>query len=510
MVPAMPRLATLVRSCALAVALATAGCGTGNDEAPRAELRVDMIGDLGPVVADATQVGLVDLDSAGNVVPGLATSWRVSDDGRSIIFRLRDAQWEDGRKLTAGDVVAVYRRVFERRSQHPLKELLLGIEGAPEVASGRRPPRSLGVNDPLPNIVEIRLTSPQPELLQLLAHPSMTVSRRGDPPPSNGAFTLADPAARPLVLRRNPTYFDAGAVALGRVTLTATADPVAAVGRYRRGEADMVIGSALAGLGEARTATAGLVVEPAWGTYGYIANQRRGALTDARVRRALAMAVERDAIVTRLFAIPAMAPNTGLTPATLPAYPDPARPDWNGWTAEGRLAEAQRLLAEAGYGADKPLTLRLALPLGREHAAVAAAVAAQWAPLGVRVGAETRDEAGHVRAIARGDFELALAERLAPADAPLFFLAPFRCGGIAGACNREAERLLDAARTAPDLTLRTQSIRLAERLLVDDTPAIMLFTPVRWSLIDPRVSGWAPNALGAHPFSRLDKLPEPR
>lgn len=494
----------------LLMALLLAACGESEDKAPRAELRVDTLADLEEAVADATQAGLVDLDSNGEVVPALATSWRVSDDGRSIIFRLRDATWEDGRAITAGDVVAVYRRALAPGSKHPLRDLLAGIENAPAVLAGRRPARSLGVADPLPNIVELRLTAPQPALLQLLAHPGMAIVRRGNPPPANGAFKLEDAKARPLRLDRNPDYFDADGVALARVTLSAASDPVAAIARFRRGETDIVTGGATLGLGEARTVPGTLRLDPGWGVYGYVANMKRAPLADPRVRRALSMLLDRNAITGRLFAIPAMVAVTGLAPSTLPGDGDPPRPDWSDWLPDARLAEAQRLLAEAGFGADKPLTVEVVLPPGREHAAVLAAVAAQWAQLGVRVRAVTRSPAGFEKARARGDYDLALVERFAPADAPLFFLDPFRCGARSGPCNPEADRLLDEARATHDLSQRAQLIRRAGQLMVDDAPAIMLFAPVRWSLVDPRVSGWSSNALGAHPLARLDKLPDRR
>lgn len=494
----------------LLTALLLAACGGSGDKAPRAELRVDTLAPLDEAVADATQVGLVDLDSNGQVVPALATSWRVSDDGRSIIFRLRDAQWEDDRPVTAGDVVAVYRRVLAKGSKHPFRDLLAGIENAPEVLAGRRAAKSLGIADPLPNIVELRLAAPQPTVLQLLAHPSMAVARRGDPPPANGAFRIEELKPGLARLERNDSYFDADGVAPGRVTLNAASDPVAAIARFRRGETDIVTGGMTVGLGEARTVPGALQLDPAWGVYGYVANVRRGPLADSRLRRALAMALDRDAITSRLFAIPAMAAVTGLAPAGLPSDPDPPRADWSDWLPEARLAEAQRLMAEAGYGPQKPLVVRVIMPPGREHGAVLAAAAAQWSPLGVIVMAVTRSGAALDRLATRGDYDLALVERFAPAGAPLFFLDPFRCGAASGACNREADRLLDEARTAADLTQRVQLIRRAGQLMVDDTPAIMLFSPVRWSLVDRRISGWSPNALGAHPLSRLDKLPDSR
>jgi ABC-type oligopeptide transport system substrate-binding subunit len=507
----------------LAALLALAACGNGDDAAPGATLRIDAIGDFDPaasrttlgdpraVLTDATQVGLVDLDANGQVVPGLATSWRVSDDGLSYIFRLRAAKWADGRELTAGDVVAVYRRVFEPGSRHPLKETLAALANAPDVAAGRKPTSALGVDDPLPNIVEIRLTAPQPELLQLLADPSMSVLRRGDMPEALGAFAADDGDARPIPLVANARYYDADAVALDKAELMPVPDAEAAVARFRRGASDVVIGGTVAGLNGARigATAAALRLSPAYATYGYVLNMKRGALVDRRVRRALTLAVDRDGIVSRVFGIPAMQPVLGLAPPPQPGYLAPAQPDWAPQPLDARMAEAARLLDQAGYPPGVPLTVTIALPQGREHAAVAAAVAAAWGQIGVTTKTVTRTAAAHASALAKNDFDLALVERIAPADSPLFFLVPFRCAAKRGGyCNADADRLLDAANRQTDIALRVEAFRRAEKLMLDDVPAIPLFVPVRWALVNPGVSGWNDNILGAHPLARLDMLPE--
>jgi ABC-type oligopeptide transport system substrate-binding subunit len=123
----------MTRSLAVpALLLLLTACGGDDDaRAPGATLKIDVIGPFdaaasrtvigGPrdVLMNATQVGLVDFDAEGRVVPGLATSWRVSDDGLLYIFRLRDARWEDDRAITAGDVVAVMRRILARGDEWP-------------------------------------------------------------------------------------------------------------------------------------------------------------------------------------------------------------------------------------------------------------------------------------------------------------------------------------------------------------------------------------------------------
>lgn len=511
----------------LVLALALTACGDSSPSdtaAPGAILRVDVLGSppdettqpyaldgLQALITDSTQIGLVDFDANGQIVPALATSWRVSDDGLSYIFRLREAEWEDSRAITAGDVVAVYRRIFERGSNHPLKPFLIRIENAADIASGRKPVRTLGVHDPRPNIVEIRLTSPQPALLQLLAHPSMAIRRRGPTPPSNGPFTVIGHATGSIRLIRNRNFYDAGAVPLRQIDLQATSDIATAVARFQRGETDVVTGGTVAGLGAARTLPIrdALRVEPTYGVYGYVMNVREGPLSDLRVRRALAMAIDRDALVARLFAIEAMQPVFGLLPPTLPGQYTAGQPDWASWAPDARLAEARRLLAEAGYRPERPLQLTVNLPDGREHAAALAAVSSAWAQLGVQVAARTKGVIGHAEVLEKGDYQLALVERIAPADTPSFFLLPFTCAANSGGyCNPEADRLLDQARAMPDLASRAQQLQRAETLMAADAPAIMLFVPVRWSLVHPRVSGWNGNIVGAHPLARLDMLPD--
>lgn len=521
--PAFPR--TRLACAAIAVlAVTAAGCSGSDDErAPGATLRIDVIGEFDPaasrtviggpreVLTNATQVGLVDFDAEGRVVPGLATSWRVSDDGLSYIFRLRDARWEDDRALTAGDVVAVMRRIVAPDSQHPLKPILRRIENAPAVMAGKQPPKALGVADPLPNIVEIRLASPQPQFLQMLAHSSMAVLRRGEFPPANGAFRVADTAARPIELRRNDAYYDASAVALDRVELMPMPEAVEAVGRFRRGAADVVTGGTTAGLSEARTVPVpqALHIEPTYGVYGYLANSRKGPLKDVLVRRALSVAIDRTALVQQRFDLPTVRPVYGLVPPNLPSYGAPPAPAWAALPAEARLAEARVLLASAGYGLDRPLDVELSLPAAAEHATIAKQVAGDWAAIGIRARLITRTAAAHRKALASGDYQLALVERLSPVDSGYFFLAPFTCSAKSGGyCNREADRLLDATTTMPDLAARRRTLQAAETLIAADQPAIMLFVPVRWSLVHPRVSGWTDNITGAHPLSRLDVLPQ--
>lgn len=499
--------------------LAVAACAPDTQAEHGETLRVDVVGSFDPkasrtvldgpraVLNDSTQLGLVDLDSAGQIVPGLATSWRVNDDGLGIIFRLRPIKWPDGRNVLARDAVTTFRRIAAPDSQHPLKPMLDRIVNASAVGVGRKSQASLGISDPLPTIVDVRLSTPQPALLQLLADQSTSILRQGDFPPPLGAFTVINAVSRPLHLARNPGYFDAGNVALAGVSLLPIDDPVAAIARFRRGETDVVIGNGIAGLGEARTVAdqRTLQLDPTYGVYGYLANTRRGPLADARVRRALTMVVDRTTLVQRLFAIPAMQPVNGITPPNLPGYPEQAQPVWANWLYIERLTEARRLLTEAGYGTNRPLKVEVIITDGREHRAVLDAVARDWAAVGVMIKPVVLTPQYLVESVASGAFTLALTERRAAVDSARFFLSPFSCRPGGSYCNRQADQLLRGRRTDLDPAARAVAIRQAEQLMVDDVPMIPLFTPVRWALVSTNVTGWTSNILGAHPLSRLNK-----
>lgn len=504
----------LRRGAPLLALLLLAACG-GDGDATAPTLRVEAIGALSDpggaprrLLSGATQTGLVGVNAAGQVVPGLAASWRVTADGRSIIFKLRAAKWSDGRELRASDVVDSFRRLAAAKGP-PARQLLAPIVGAPAVLAGRAPPRTLGVSAPLDNVVEVALAAPAPELLAVLALPEMAVTRPGRPAPAIGPFRIAQQVEEVVRLKPDRNWFGHGEVRLGEIALRGETEPVAAMARFTRDAADIVTGGGIAGLGDARTLPAPrmLRLEPAWGVYGYAAGVRSGPLADVRVRRALAMAIDRAALLRQPFAIPAMAPMLGVLPPNLPGV-TPILPDWAALELPARRAEAARLLLEAGYGPARPLELTVSLPPGREHGAVLTQVAADWAPLGVLVTAQVRSAAGHASQLG-GRFELALVERTVPVAAATAMLLPMRCGFAPGGfCAPEADAAIRAAQFGADPAARAAGLAQAQAVLVAETPLIPLFTPVRWSLVNPRVQGWTDNPAGLHPLAALAMPPE--
>ncbi|MBB4633842.1 peptide ABC transporter substrate-binding protein [Sphingosinicella soli] len=506
-----------ISGCLAFALLALGGCERSADDDSESRLRMAFVTDDGAslvpddgrekAAARAMHIGLTTLEPSGRVVPSLALSWRVSDDGLTYVFKLREAYWADGRRLTSGDVVAVIRRIVSPGSANPLRDELMMIKNAALIAANRRPARMLGVTDPRPDTVVVTLAKPEPALLQLLADPAAAIVRAGKSPPASGAFAKADEpedAAGTLLLVKNSTYYAADTVSLAGAELSRL-EAESAIRRFSAGELDIVSGGRLAGLRAARSSDSrALRLEPTWGLYFYLARTSAGPLADVRVRRALAMSFDRAAILSRLFGVAGLQASYSALPPTLPdAYAGSAG-DWAGWTPDARESEAVRLLAEAGYTFDQPLTLSVAIPHGREHADLLAAISNSWAAIGVRVKAYARGPLSHRRAIEKGDFELAVVERIARAPIADTFLQPFTCAvRLGGYCNPAVDQLLADAATEDDPGTRIQLQRRANRIISEDAPLIAVLSPIRWSLVSPRVTGWENNVAGAHPLSGL-------
>lgn len=550
-------LARPLLSGATTVLLLLTGCAGATPEG--SSLSVVVVGEGHPdhgltarLAAELTAATLIERDSTGQLIGGLASSWRFVDEGRVLILRLRPIKWSDGRSLVADDVVASYRRAAMPPSPAPGFRLA-GVEAAAEVASGQRTTR-LGILAPTSRVVELRLLAPAPQLLDWLAEPDLSV-RRLDRPTlarysrATDAKSQGVGAAVPTLVFKRRSAAESLDARPSAVSLQATADAVAAIADFRRGAADLVLGEGLTGLLEARVQgrREALRLDQLHGVYGWRVNTRQGALADPALRRLLAENIDRIAIA-RSFGLAAIQPEAGLLPASLrstalpaaisptqertddPNNPALAVPSAQA-VAQAPLARselpleisARRAIVSAAVaaakrqpapqpspdGAQEPdinaplLTLKLLVPLGREHAQVAQRVATDWRALGVQIVLVEANAATRARLIARGDFDLAVDETSLAVPDPAALLDRFRCGQ-GPHCNESADALLAAARMMP-ADQRPGQIAIVESVLREGPPFIGLFGAVRWALVSPSLDGWVSNGSGVHPLGRIGR-----
>ncbi|PXA83308.1 ABC transporter substrate-binding protein [Nostoc sp. 3335mG] len=473
----------------LALAL-LAGCRRHDDGGP---IEVGVIGDpagTARVDADrgtldapaaalvgATGQGLVRFDAGGQIVPGLAARWIVSDGGRSLIFRLPDLPDRGARSIDAEEVARRIRAAVAADSHNRLKPLLGAIDEVDAVT---------------PQVIDIELKAPRPNLLQLFAQPDLAM---GDP--GHGPFAIvAGPRGatllRPLPARDadpdDPPRPPPSVLLRGQTAGRAVAWFVA-------GRSDLVLGGRFTDLPVAHAAPLPrdtLRFDPAKGLFGLaFAHADAGFTTIADNRRALAMAVDRDRIGKRLD-IPGWSPATAIVAPGTPEIEQPAAPSWSTLALADRQAQARGLIGKWRAAHGPPPVLRVAMPAGPGARLLFASVARDWQAIGVQaVAVENEDEA-----------DLRLIDEVAPADIASFYLRAFACDRQV-VCTDVTDRLLVEARDADSLAERQVLLIQADALMMDETPFIALGQPVRWSLVAPGLDLYRDSPRAIHPLNEL-------
>jgi oligopeptide transport system substrate-binding protein len=459
-------------------------------------------------------VGLLTTDASGRQVPGLAETWTVSPDGRTYTFKLRAGLvWSDGAPLTANDAVFGLQRALDPKTASNYGNLVYAIVNAPEVLTGKLPPSALGVRAIDPRTVEIKLSRPAPVLLILLSNtpmlfpaPRHVIAKSGDGwvrpgvMVSSGPFMLA--AWRPgdqVRVVKNPLFYDAKTVMLDEVNFYPTVDDSAALNRFRAGELDLNPRFPPNQVQWLQKNLPGQVfVTPAlWVTY-LIPNHTKAPFNDARVRKALSLAIERPVLTDKVLRN-GEKPYGGVVPDTIPGYATPRPLDAR--ARQVRVNEAKALLAQAGFGPQKPLKFTFNHRAGLNNRLAAVAVGQMWKEIGVEAELLQSDVAVHYNKLKANDFVFADAGWAANPD-PEFFLHILLKESESNYGRYDNPKMEAQARAASELAdpaARMKAYAAAEAMALDDTALIPLFISAERLLVKPYVKGWTQNPLGQYP-----------
>ncbi|WP_158266375.1 ABC transporter substrate-binding protein [Allosphingosinicella deserti] len=416
--------------------------------------------------------GLVRFDAAGEIEPALAERWIVSNDGLRYTFRLARLNWTNGSRITAEQVAARLRAAGASPSRNPLKPLLGAIDEIEAMTD---------------EVIEISLKSPRPNFLQLLAQPEMAVLRNGE---GSGPYRIAPrpDGAMLLTLPRPEEDEEDGAPEMPRTPIILSAARAGlAVARFGEGDVDGVLGGTLGDLPVARQGglpNNALAFDPAAGLFGFSIASNDGPLASAELRQALSMAIDRNALVAGL-AIPALSPRETLLPAGVEGLA-PAAPAWTALPLSERRALAVRTIAAAAL--PSRLRIRVALPDAPGYRLLFAYVRRDWATIGVaaeRVAPNAKDA------------DLRLIDEVAPIGLASWYLRHFECTA-SRICDAGADLSMSMARIALTAQARRGFLANADRILADAAPFIPLASPVRWSLVSPRLTGFRANVFARH------------
>jgi oligopeptide transport system substrate-binding protein len=455
--------------------------------------------------------GLIAEAPDGELIPGAAESWEVSQDGLHWIFALRpDGRWSDGSPVVAGDFVAGFRRAVHPATASSSASLLAPLRGAMEIIAGKQPPETLGVEALDETRLALHLQSPAPYLLGLLTHP-VTFPVHGPSHAehgarfarpgrliSNGAYRLEEWEVQSHVqLARNAYYRESPQI--GVVRFYSFDAPEAELNRYRAGDLDFTMQIPMPryqwlrqNLGDE------LHVAPVLSTQFWLFNTLRSPLDDLRVRQALSMSVDREMLtgsVTGMGDHPAY----GLVPPGVANYQAQSF-DWRDRSMPERVETARALLAEAGFGPARPLRVEVHYNTDENLRRIAIAVASMW-----------REHLGVEASLINEEFRVLLARRKDPDrwqilrlawsgdynDASNFLEILATTGAVndTGYDDPEFERLLAAAQAELDPARRRALLEAAERRMLTHYPVLPLYHTVSKHLVKPWVRGFRSNVL---------------
>ncbi|HEU4821009.1 MAG TPA: ABC transporter substrate-binding protein [Qipengyuania sp.] len=480
---------------AFLLALALAACGQTNDSG----VDVAVIGEpdemfaagnrLGPpaqLLRAATTQGLVRLDEAGQLVPGIAERWIVTADGQSYIFRIREIDLADGKRIDARAVQQALTRAIAS-----LDGTTLGLDLAPV-----RDVRAMAGR-----VIEIRLESPMPGLLQLLAQPELGIAIGGTPS-GPMAMTRTGPRTATLVAlppeaRGLPAQPD-WAENVQPIRLT-TETAQAATQGFSDNRYALVLGGTLATLplADVGALSRGTVrLDSALGLFGLDVLRAEGFLADAANREALALALDREALI-RPFNLAGWTATTRVVAPDLPSDSDLVTERWSGVEFEERRAVAAARVARWKAANGGALVLSLTMPQGPGANTLFAGLAAQYAEIGIDLRRTTGRQ--------RGD--LALRDRVARYAGARWFLNQFHCGMSPAICSEDVDMLVAMSLAASDPAQRARYLADAETALAAYNAFIPIGAPIRWSQVRSGVAGFAENAWAIHPLFPLARAP---
>ncbi|MEY2880342.1 MAG: hypothetical protein RLZZ15_2722 [Verrucomicrobiota bacterium] len=538
---------------ALATLLAAGGCGKKNPAASSAPASADASSpvasgkkilrygnqaepqDIDPAVVTGTPEhrlclkfleGLVSEDPQLNIIPGVAEKWAVSPDGLVYTFHLRaDAKWSNGDAVTADDFVQSYRRMLTPALGAQYAYMLWLVVGGEDFNKGKLTDfAQTGFKALDARTLQLTLRQPAPFLLHAMNHYAWfpvhipTIKKFGGMETKNTAWTRPEnfvgngpyvlkewrPNQR-IVATRSPTYWDRAAVKIDTIEFYPIELADTEERMFRAGQLDITNEVPLSKVAVYRRDRPDSIrVDPWNGLYFYRFNVKRKPFDDARVRRALALSIDRESLVKNV-TLADEAPAYNFVPQHLLGFDSKH-------TFKADLAEARRLLAAAGFPDGKGFPkVELLYNTLEKHRTIAEALQQMWRRnLGVDITLYNQEWKVYMDAQHSKNFQFQRAGWIADYVDPHVFFDLWETGGGNNDTNwgsPDYDRLLRSALSAPNDAARYEIYQQMEQILLAEMPVMPIFYYTRARLISPKVKGFYTTPIDNYPWKYADLMP---
>lgn len=461
-------------------------------------------------------------------VPGVAESWDISSDGTVYTFHLRaNARWSNGDPVTANDFIQAYQRALSPQLANQYAYMLFYVKNAENYNKGALTNfNEVGFEALNPRTLQIKLNYATSYFLSLLTHHSWfpvhlptiakygTIYQRGNrwTRPGhyvgNGPFQLADWKVNQIIrVKKNPFYWDADHVRLKEIRFYPIESLDTEERAFRSGQLHKTEKLPLPKVDYYKKEHPELLLRaPYIGTYFYMFNTRKAPFNDKRVRRALSMAIDREAITTRVTR-GGEEPAYAFTPPKTAGYTSRTQIDAN-------IEQARQLLAEAGYpdGRNFPKFEILYNTL-ESHKTIAEAIQQMWKQnLNIDAGLRNEEWKVYLNSKTSRDYDVARYGWIADYVDPNAFLDLWVTDGgnnDSGWSNAEYDRLIAEAGRTLDTRERFELLQKAEAILLDEMPILPVYYYVSIYLLQPSVKNWNPTVLDHQPYKSVYLEPQP-
>lgn len=454
----------------------------------------------------ATSEGLLGLDPETlEPIPGCAESWELSGDHRQITFNLRKGlKWSNGAPLLAEDFIFSWTRLLAPETASPYAYLLWEVEGAREFTEGGRSLPKISARDDKTLVVELKRVCPYFPVLTTF-YPLFPVYRdprtdEKDIAICNGPFLVEARLLKDRIrLAKNPLYWDADQVSIDTVDALAITSPITALNLYLTGVVDWInhVPPIVLPFMQDRD---DFSLTPNLGTNFLRANVTKAPLDDAKVRRAIHLAIDKSALVEYVLKGGQLVA-TSFVPPGIPGYSpptiEPFDPD-----------EARRLLTEAGFpdGRDFP-DLNLLYQANESNRDVTEVIALQLKEhLKIKVHPMAQERKGYFVSQNSLAYDLCLCSWLGDYLDVSTFLDVFRSHS---GNNRTGwkldgyDALLEKAAMEMDVAARARIMSQAESMLLAQMPIVPLYFRTTSNLIRPEWEGYYDNIQDVHPLKYI-------
>jgi oligopeptide transport system substrate-binding protein len=459
--------------------------------------------------------------------PSLAERWEISPEETTYIFHIRsNAVWSTGEPITADDFVYSWIRTLDPATASDYAGQLFCLKNAEDFNAGKiKDPNLVGVHAVDAHTLRVELNHPTAFFLDVCALqlaaavPRWTIEKYGDrwlmarPLPSSGAYELVDWRLNDKVrLKKNPRYWDAAKTQLELVDILPVGLPNTALSLYETGAADVIWDKdllpteqfdAIKQRPDSHTFTY-------LGTYFFRFNVTRKPFNDVRVRRALAMAIDRERL-TRRVTKAGEVPTDHLTPDGTANY---HAPHGLGYDPE----EARKLLAEAGFPGGKNFPRfqymfnAAAGGAAKIHQMIAVEMQQMWREnLGIEVDLQPVEVKVLYANQSALDYDVCRSSWVGDYNDANTFLSMFTStdgNNRTGWKNAHYDELIQAANVQIDKKKREELFQQAEKILVaDEVPIVPLYFYSGFNLFNPKkVEGIYPNILDVHPLNAIRRI----